>query len=49
VLDMAAINVHVLYKQCLDKTVSRRYFIMDLACELRENHRNAKKAITVAK
>ncbi|XP_064857979.1 succinyl-CoA ligase [GDP-forming] subunit beta, mitochondrial isoform X2 [Oncorhynchus nerka] len=34
VLDMAAINAHVLYKQCLDKTISRRDFIMDPACEL---------------
>ncbi|XP_019905285.3 activating transcription factor 7-interacting protein 1 isoform X1 [Esox lucius] len=43
-LDLAAINAHVLYKQCLKKTVSRRQFIMDLACELRENYMNAKIA-----
>ena len=43
-LDMAAINVYVLYKQCLDKTVSRRDFMMDLVCELYENHMNITKA-----
>jgi hypothetical protein len=42
-LDMAAINMYMLYKQCLDKTVSRRDSMMDLVCELYENHMNITK------
>ncbi|KAJ8001780.1 hypothetical protein DPEC_G00172980 [Dallia pectoralis] len=43
-LDLAAINAHVLYEKCLGKTISRRDFIMDLAFELRGNHMIAKRA-----
>ncbi|KAJ8014728.1 hypothetical protein DPEC_G00018730 [Dallia pectoralis] len=43
-LDLAAINAHVQYKTCFEKTISRRDFIMDLAFELRENYKNAKTA-----
>jgi hypothetical protein len=49
VFDMAASIVHVLYKQCLDKTVCKRVFIMDLACEFSENHMNDKKEATATK
>ncbi|XP_041694792.1 uncharacterized protein LOC121533094 isoform X1 [Coregonus clupeaformis] len=49
-LDLAAINAHVLFTQCTGKTTPRRDFIMDLAWELRENHMRAKtKAAAAAK
>ncbi|KAJ8014406.1 hypothetical protein DPEC_G00039890 [Dallia pectoralis] len=47
-LDLAAINAHVLDKKCLDNTIYRRDFIMDLAFEFRENYMNAQTATTEA-
>ncbi|KAK0136475.1 PiggyBac transposable element-derived protein 4 [Merluccius polli] len=47
-LDLAAINAHVLYKTCLDERENRRDFIMGLACELRQNHMKTKAAATAA-
>ncbi|XP_035272145.1 piggyBac transposable element-derived protein 4-like [Anguilla anguilla] len=44
ILDLAAINAHVLYTQCMNKTISRRRFILELAKELRANHMTAKAA-----
>ncbi|XP_028674442.1 piggyBac transposable element-derived protein 4-like [Erpetoichthys calabaricus] len=43
-LDLAAINAHILYEQCMGKREGRRQFIMDLAWELREKHMAAKEA-----
>ncbi|XP_078121188.1 uncharacterized protein LOC144527155 [Sander vitreus] len=48
-LDLAAINAHILYKQCLSKRESRREFILGLASELRQNHMDAKIAAAVEK
>ncbi|KAK6300563.1 hypothetical protein J4Q44_G00286610 [Coregonus suidteri] len=41
-LDLAAINAHVLFTVCTGKTMPRREFIMQLALELRENHMMAR-------
>ncbi|MGH0128065.1 UNVERIFIED_CONTAM: hypothetical protein FKN15_004505 [Acipenser sinensis] len=38
VLDLAAINVLVLYKECTSNTITRRGFILQLALELRQKH-----------
>ncbi|KAK6300284.1 hypothetical protein J4Q44_G00283820 [Coregonus suidteri] len=43
-LDLAAINAHVLFTQCTGKTMPRSDFIMDLALELRKNHMRTKAA-----
>ncbi|XP_045077535.1 piggyBac transposable element-derived protein 4-like [Coregonus clupeaformis] len=37
-LDLAAINAHVLFTLCTGRTMPRREFIMQLVLELRENH-----------
>ncbi|XP_065814652.1 activating transcription factor 7-interacting protein 1 isoform X2 [Labrus bergylta] len=37
-LDMAAINAHVLFKACTSTTIPRRAFILELAKQLREEH-----------
>ncbi|MGH0124926.1 UNVERIFIED_CONTAM: hypothetical protein FKN15_062312 [Acipenser sinensis] len=38
VLDLAAINALVLYKECTGNTITRRDFILQLALELRQKH-----------
>ncbi|KAM6999965.1 piggyBac transposable element-derived protein 4-like [Tautogolabrus adspersus] len=45
-LDMAAINAHVLFKACTSTTIPRRAFILELAKELREEHLCVKATLT---
>ncbi|CAK6973186.1 piggyBac transposable element-derived protein 4-like [Scomber scombrus] len=47
-LDMAAINAHILYQKCLSSNVARRAFILQLAKELRAEHICAKAGPAVA-
>ncbi|XP_064208065.1 uncharacterized protein tcerg1b isoform X2 [Anguilla rostrata] len=49
VLDLAAVNAHVLFGRCLDKAESRRDFILELACELREKHMRSKALAAAVK
>ncbi|XP_058873952.1 piggyBac transposable element-derived protein 4-like [Acipenser ruthenus] len=44
VLDLAAINSFVLYKECTGENISRRDFILKLATELRQKHFDQKTA-----
>uniref|UniRef100_A0A3B3SZ47 PiggyBac transposable element-derived protein domain-containing protein n=1 Tax=Paramormyrops kingsleyae TaxID=1676925 RepID=A0A3B3SZ47_9TELE len=41
-LDLAAINASILFKECTHEKVSRRNFILRLANELRSTHKSAK-------
>ncbi|XP_060917046.1 uncharacterized protein LOC132991999 [Labrus mixtus] len=45
-LDMAAVNAHVLFKACTSTTIPRRAFILQLAKELREEHLHVKASLT---
>ncbi|XP_035290308.1 uncharacterized protein tcerg1b isoform X1 [Anguilla anguilla] len=49
VLDLAAINAHVLFGRCLGKAESRRDFVLELACELREKHMRSKALAAAVK
>lgn len=42
ILDLAAVNAHILFKKCTYEQVSRRNFIMRLAIELRSDHMSTK-------
>uniref|UniRef100_A0AAV2J945 PiggyBac transposable element-derived protein domain-containing protein n=1 Tax=Knipowitschia caucasica TaxID=637954 RepID=A0AAV2J945_KNICA len=44
ILDLAAINAWVLYRQCTGANIARRAFILELAKELRREHMLAKAA-----
>ncbi|XP_029958868.1 piggyBac transposable element-derived protein 3-like [Salarias fasciatus] len=48
-LDMAAINAHVLFKECTSSVIPRRAFILQLAKELREEHLRTKPTLTLVK
>ena len=48
ILDLACINVYVLYKKKTGDTISRRNFMFQLAAELREAHVQGKTAPPVA-
>ncbi|XP_062400077.1 piggyBac transposable element-derived protein 4-like isoform X1 [Sardina pilchardus] len=43
-LDLAAINAHILYKQCMNVSIIRRKFILELVKELCANQKMAKAA-----
>lgn len=45
ILDLAAINAHILYKQCMNVNISRRKFILELAKELCANQKMARVAV----
>uniref|UniRef100_A0AAV2J586 PiggyBac transposable element-derived protein domain-containing protein n=1 Tax=Knipowitschia caucasica TaxID=637954 RepID=A0AAV2J586_KNICA len=44
ILDLAAINAWVLYRQCTGANIARHAFILELAKELRREHMQAKAA-----
>ncbi|KAJ8271033.1 hypothetical protein GJAV_G00122010 [Gymnothorax javanicus] len=47
VLDLAAINAWVLYRQCMNENISRREFMLQLAQELRAEWMASKKPLRV--
>ncbi|XP_030629171.1 uncharacterized protein LOC115811199 isoform X1 [Chanos chanos] len=49
ILDLAAINAHVLYKQCMNVTISRRKFILELVKELCAHHKMARATGAIAR
>ncbi|XP_051956395.1 piggyBac transposable element-derived protein 4-like isoform X1 [Xyrauchen texanus] len=48
VLNLAAINAHILYKQCMNVTISRKQFILELVKELCAHQKMAKAVGVVA-
>ncbi|KAM9344037.1 uncharacterized protein KZ484_016419 [Pholidichthys leucotaenia] len=48
-LDMAAINAHILLKQCTSSSIPRRAFILQLAKELRADHLRLRNSVEMPK
>ncbi|KAM9342347.1 piggyBac transposable element-derived protein 4-like [Pholidichthys leucotaenia] len=48
-LDMAAINAHILFKECTSSSIQRRAFILQLAKELRADHLHLRNSVEIPK